>query len=348
MEYALTDVDAAGSDLGRAAHGLAGKSRLRFARRLAEVGAELVGAELLDRVWPLRPEILATEPGTASRQGRSVGLYLHWSGSGRVSAMVLRQLALWRASGFDMVFVTNAAPPAEDWAAVAAETVLRIRRRNVGRDFGAWRDAAALALEGHEPPEELLLANDSVLGPFLPLEPLVAAWRGGGEGLFGMTESWGGGSHLQSYALLARGQGAVAGLRAHLARQRDSRSKWRTVQGGEIGLTRAMLAEGHRCAALFGYRCACEGLSAVDRASFGPRFEDAAAVLRYPLNPTHHLWRALVERHGFPYLKTELVRRNPGHLPGVDGWREVVPPAMLALIEDHLAILDAKPAATRP
>ncbi len=340
MDYVLSDVDAVGSGLGRAAHGLAGKSRLRFARRLVEVGAELVGAELLDRLAPLRAEILATEPGSAPRQGRSVGLYLHWSGSGRVSAMVLRQLALWRAAGFDMVFVTNATPPAADWDAVAVETVLRIRRRNVGRDFGAWRDAAALALDGQPAPEELLLANDSVLGPFLPLDPLVDTWRGGGEGLFGMTESWGGGPHLQSYALLARGAGAVAGLCAHLARQRDSRSKWRTVQGGEIGLTRAMLAEGHRCGALFGYARLAAGLDAAERATFGPRFGDAAAVLRYPLNPTHHLWRVLVERHGFPYLKTELVRRNPGHLPGVEQWRDVVPPPMLGMIEEHLAMLD--------
>jgi len=343
MDYGLTDVDAEGSGLGRAAHGLAGKSRLRFARRVLEVGTELVAAELLDRLRPLRAGILATEPGAAPRQGRSLGLYLHWSGSGRVSAMVLRQLALWRAAGFDMVFVTNATPPAADWAAVSGETVLRIRRRNVGRDFGAWRDAAALACEAFGPPEELLLANDSVLGPFLPMEPLVAAWRSGGEGLFGMTESWGGGPHLQSYALLARGQGAVAGLRAHLGRQRDSRSKWRTVQGGEIGLTRTMLAGGHRCAALFGYRAVCAGLDAADRAGFGARFADAGAILRYPLNPTHHLWRVLVERHGFPYLKTELVRRNPGTLPGVDHWREVVPAPMRGLIEDHLAVMDEAP-----
>ncbi|MBR0653591.1 hypothetical protein [Plastoroseomonas arctica] len=337
----LSDVDAAGSGLGRAAHGLAGKSRLRFARRVLEVGAELVFAELLDRLRPLRAEILAMEAGDAPRQGRSTGLYLHWSASGRVSAMVLRQLALWRAAGFDMVFVTNATPPREDWDAVAAETVLRIRRRNVGRDFGAWRDAATLACERLGTPEELLLANDSVLGPFQPLEPLIDAWRGGGEGLFGMTESWGGGPHLQSYALLARGQGAVAGLRTHLAQHRDSRSKWRTVQGGEIGLTRRMLAEEYRCAALFGYRRVCAALDAVDQAGFGPRFTDTAAVLRYPLNPTHHLWRVLVERHGFPYLKTELVRRNPGHLPGVDHWREVVPAPMRAMIEDHLAVMDA-------
>ena len=339
MRYALTEIDPAGSELGRVAHGLAAKSPLRFARRLVEVGAEILGAELLDRLSPLRAGILAAEAGDAPRQGRSLGLYLHWSGTGRVSAMVLRQLALWRQAGFDMVFVTNATPPESDWQAVAKETVLRLRRLNVGRDFGAWRDAAAIALRDRPAPAELLLVNDSVLGPFQPLDPLVEAWRAGGEGLFGLTESWGGGPHLQSYALLARGPGAVAGLITHLAHQRDSRSKWRTVQAGEIGLTRRMRQAGHHCAALFGYARLCEGLSAADHVALGPRHASLEAVLRYPLNPTHHLWRLLVERHGFPYLKTELIRRNPGHLPGVQAWREVVPPDLRSLIEDHLATL---------
>ena len=88
---------------------------------------------------------------------------------------------------------------------------------NVGRDFGAWRDAAAVALQRFGTPQELLLTNDSVLGPFLPLAPLVDAWRAGGEGFFGLTESLGGGPHLQSYALLGRGEKAVGEMLGHLA-----------------------------------------------------------------------------------------------------------------------------------
>jgi len=47
----------------------------------------------------------------------------------------------------------------------------------------------------------------------------------------------------------------------------------------------------------------------------------------------------LVEGMGYPYLKTELIRRNPGKLPGVDHWREVVPAAELPIIEEHLALM---------
>ena len=212
-------------------------------------------------------------------------------------------------------------------------------RDNVGRDFGAWRDALAVALEGRPMPRELLLANDSVLGPIRPLAPLVAELRAGGDGLFGLTESRGGGGHLQSYILLVRGDAAVAEVSRHLADCRPSRSKWRLVQVGEIGLTRRMLERGHRVAALFGYDRVTEGLSPAELLPFGSRFAEPGAVTRYPLNPTHHLWRILVERFGFPYLKTELVLRNVGRLSGVDAWSEIVDAPTRTVLAAHLALM---------
>ena len=210
---------------------------------------------------------------------------------------------------------------------------------NVGRDFGAWRDAAAVALQRFGTPQELLLTNDSVLGPFLPLSPLVDAWRAGGDGFFGLTESLGGGAHLQSYALLGRGEKAVGEMLGHLAGLKDTRSKWQLVQRGEIGLTQRMLRAGVPCWALFGQESLAPFADAPTRARIAPRYSSAEAFACVPFNPCHHLWRELVEGMGYPYLKTELIRRNPGKLPGVENWREVVPPAELPIIEEHLAMI---------
>jgi len=332
----LTPLEEAPPTVPRALHGLAMRSPLRFARRAAEVGWDLLANGVRDAFSPLQPRLLRDAPGRAPAQGRAWGLYLHWSPDGSVSPMVRRQLALWRQEGFDLVFVSNAALAEADWDAAAEDCCWRMQRANTGRDFGAWRDAAALARARlGAPPGELLLANDSVLGPIRPLAPLVAAWRAGGEGLLGMTESWGGGAHLQSYAVLARGAG-VAALLAHLAAYRDRRSKWRVVRDGEIGLSARFREAGLPRQALFGYARACAAADAADRAVLGPRFAAPEALLRLPLNPTHHLWRVLVEKMGFPYLKTELIRRNPGRLPGVADWRALVPSGELALIEDHL------------
>lgn len=340
-QYVLSDLSPTPPGLERLRHGIAARSRLSFLRRVVQVGGEITLAMMLDRLRPLRGEIREVQQGAqAARNGR-LALYAHWSPTGAVSRMVLGQLAGWRMAGFDVVFVSNSPPPADDWEQVGEQVVLRIARDNVGLDFGGWRDALGLAVERFGMPAELMLANDSVLGPLRPMDVLVDALRSGGDGLFGLTESRGGGAHLQSYLLLARGEAAVGDVAQHLADHRPSHSKWRTVQAGEIALTRRMLSRGHRVAALFGWDRVTADLRSDVLASFGPRFAQPGALARYPLNPTHHLWRVLIERYGFPYLKRELVLNNPGRLPGVKKWPELVRPDTRVLIEEHLRLFAA-------
>lgn len=355
--YRLTDLEIAGPGARRALHGLAHQQPLRFARRVGEVGAEVALAAVRDALAPPRADpILRLEPGAvACEPSDPVALYVHYSASGRISPMVRRQLATYREAGFAIVFISMAdAIPAADWAAAAADCALLVQRRNFGLDFGAWHDLAPEVARRWPQAPELLLANDSVLGPIRPMAPVLAALRGGGEGLFGMTESRQGGVHLQSYVLLACGQGAVADLLVFLRDLRLSVSKWLVVQRGELALARHMAARGHRVAALFGYRWLVAAALAdpAERAyllALHPRLAaDPAVAARqlwtWPLNPTSHFWQAIVRRKGFPFLKTELIRRNPGRLPGVADWPTLVgpdapcPPAMVA---EHLRLLDA-------
>ena len=46
------------------------------------------------------------------------------------------------------------------------------------------------------------------------------------------------------------------------------------------------------------------------------------SVLRMPLNPTSDLWRQLMQMQ-FPFIKRELLRDNPTHVPDVAEWRDV-------------------------
>lgn len=338
LSYQPTVLSAEISSRERVAHILATRAPSRFVQRVVEVLWEAGSATLLDRIAPEHPEIFEISEGQVP-VSRSLALYLHWSPNGRISPMVRRQVRLWREAGFGCVFITNAVPPAADWDAIATDSVLRIRRANVGRDFGAWRDAAAIALQRFGAPQELLLTNDSVLGPFLPLQPLVDTWRALGDGFFGLTESLGGGAHLQSYALLGRGESAVTEMLGHLAGLKDTRSKWLLVQRGEIGLTQRMRRVGVPCWVLFGQERLAALADAATRARISPRYSSVEDFTRVPFNPCHHLWRELVEGMGYPYLKTELIRRNPGKLPGIENWRDIVPASELPMIEDHLKIL---------
>lgn len=367
--YVLTPLIPDPPGLRRAVHGYstAGTWR-RLAWRIGQVLAEVAGAlpqDALRRARGGAPPLLRLEAGTDPRAGaRSVALYVHFAASGQVSEMVRRQLAMLARQGFAIVFITMAeAVPEADWHAARQHCALVAQRRNFARDFGAWQDLAAEARRRWPGATELLLANDSVLGPILPLDPVLAALRGGGEGLFGLTESIQGGPHLQSYFLLARGAAAVADLFRFLLAMRMSHSKWLVVQRGELRVARWMRARGHQVAALFGYRRLIEATLAdpAERAQLAafhpllrelermPVAERDALFATQPLNPTHHFWLALVRRLGFPFLKTELIRRNPGRLPGVEGWPALVPaaaPCPVPVIEAHLRIMDAPAAGT--
>jgi hypothetical protein len=126
---------------------------------------------------------------------------------------------------------------------------------------------------------------------------------------------------------------------SHLTNLKDTRSKWLLVQREEIGLSQRMLKAGVPRWALFGQERLAALADAPARARIAPRYANPEAFARVPFSPCHHLWRELVKGMGYPYLKTELIRHNPGKLPGVENWREVVPLAELQIIEEHLAAM---------
>jgi Rhamnan synthesis protein F len=359
----LTDLYEGSPGLRRVAHGYATSgSWKRMVYRAATIGWEVVAALPSDALRAIRPAAKAVrmEDGVRpEREASRIALYVHYSATGQVSGMVRYQLGLLRQFGFAIVFISMAAHiPEDDWQAVRELCALVVQRENFGRDFGAWHDLMPEVRRRWPHPQELLLANDSVLGPIYPLAPVIEALRAGGEGLFGLTESLQGGAHLQSYLLLTRGKAAVADLMGFLQTLYVSHSKWLLVQAGEIRLARWMRGRGHRVAAVFGYdrlvRAAVADpaerkrlmgshakLRDFDRL---PADRAAALLFEWPLNPTQHLWHVLATKFGDPFVKTELVMRNPGRLPGVDGWPAVVPPdapCPLPLLRAHLETMTA-------
>lgn len=357
-ELRLTDLMGGDPGLRRVAHGYATSGTWkRVAYRVARVGQEMLAALPRDAMRAMRPRKppIRIESGTDPRaDAQRIALYVHYSVTGQVSDMVRYQLSLLGQLGFAIMFISNAASiPEDDWQAARTLCAVVVRRENFGRDFGAWHDLMPEVRRRWPDPAELLLANDSVLGPIHPFPPLIETMRAGGDGLFGLTESLQGGPHLQSYLLLTCGRPAVQDLMRFLQTLYVSHSKWMLVQMGEIRLARWMRARGHRVAALFGYarlvriavsdpteRRRLMGSSAklggLDRLQPA---EAAALLHEWPLNPTQHLWHVLATRFGDPFVKTELVLRNPGRLPDVDQWPTVVPsaaPCPLPMLQAHL------------
>jgi hypothetical protein len=282
----------------------------------------------------------------------SVAIYIHYSPCNRVSEMVLRQVKEYRSHGFTVIFVSMCGSlDMRDLERLRGITGLILLRRNFALDFGAWHDVIPL-LRGIAPDlRELLLVNDSVCGPLTSMFRIFKRFRARGDGLFGLTENLAPRPHLQSYFLLARGKSAVADLMCFVGRLRLSSYKRTIIRRGEVRLSSWMRGRGHLVASPHGYE-AVEWLAlqrpralrrlrtifpnAGTAESNGEWFEE---LRHFPVNPTHSFWYELVECCGFPFLKTEMLMRNPQGLIDVDDWCQLVSTGhndMRKLIQDHL------------
>ncbi len=332
---------------------------MRILRRIGTFAYDNTVVSVLDAFDERRESadpILRIEPGeNPAADARAVAVFVQFSPDGTITEMVCQQVATYRALGFAVMLVSNSpAFPETAWQAARRVASLVVHRRNGGLDFGAWKDLMPMALARWSAAEEVLLVNDSVLGPIRPLAPIVDAMRAEGSGVFGLLESLQGGPHLQSWFTLVRGRPAITDLALFLEQLRLSRSKWKIVQRGELSLARAMRAAGHRVAAWHRYddllgialadpveraylaRALPAWLAGVDPA------RERAILTDRPLNPAHHLWRVLSGPAGCPFIKTELVRRNPGRLPDVEDWPDLVPPdspCPVPMLRAHLATL---------
>lgn len=288
-------------------------------------------------------------------------LYAAYSPTSCVSDMVLAQLRAYRAAGFAVVFVSMSKFVSDaDRDRLAGVCCGLIHRRSFGRDFGAWAHATRLLGDDLADAESLLLTNDSMLGPIFPLAPFIDVCTAR-EGLFGLTESLGGGSHLQSYFLLANGARTVADAVAFLAHVRLTHSKWLMVQRGEVAFARVLRNNGHFTGAVLDHETIENALldhpellaelsvlepgllSGLDPTpSLRNRYLLRSRLFMLPLNPCHQLNSVLLRHFKFPFIKVELVTKNPGMVPSVPDWRYFIDPdspVTEAMIDDHLATL---------
>jgi hypothetical protein len=296
--------------------------------------------------WLRSPrQILSVWPEGEIRLGPKIVLFMHFDSGGRVRRQLLDYMRDLAENGRSIVFVSNSRQltPAA-LAAVRELCAAVIIRRNIGYDFGAWADAIhRLGLPRAET-EEVILANDSVFGPLLPLGDTLRKLKYDTTDIWGLTESWQVRYHLQSF-FLAFGPTA---LRADAFGKfwRDVRpvpAKSYIVRAYEIGVTQAMIKGGLRCAALWPYesliklvnREELEKLILAEETELGKadpiqltrklqvlRIRDAVAR-RVAMNPTSDLWRQLL-MSGFPFIKRELLRDNPTRVEDVGDWVEIV------------------------
>ncbi len=236
---------------------------------------------------------------------RAVCLFAHFDATGGVQPYVAYYLRALRDAGWQVHLARSderrLAP--EDRSILEAAGAIVHLRPNAGLDFGAWQNLIrAGATEGAD---EILLANDSVLGPFLPLEPIRREMAG--FDVWGMVSSREGRRHLQSWFVSMTAEAFRRdAVQRVFAQPFASMTKEEIVLHGELGLSAAFEAE---------------------RLDIGARHVDMFRLRPaglIPVNPTHFHWRRLLRSGEVPFLKLELLRDNPSRVIGVSLWQDVL------------------------
>jgi lipopolysaccharide biosynthesis protein len=297
--------------------------------------------KLVSKTWP------GADPCAGSKRE---AVYVHYDRYGVVHDYVIHQLRELIDAGFRVTFVTNSRNFKESNATEVAPYCRQILlRRNVGHDFGAYKDGIA-AVGDLSRITCLLLMNDSVYGPFRPLKDLLAAVDPQHTDVWGITDSWEHNYHIQTYFILfferALRLPEFAWFWQRLPYVNDR--LW-VIRHGELKLTRILTERKMRAAVLAPYWDAAE----IVRRKFGTRIPDDLAVehkqfleslrnrlaMGRPMNPMHYFWDTLIADFGCPFIKRDLIHMNPVHIPFHWRWAEVIAQDSrydLGLIRRHL------------
>jgi len=243
-------------------------------------------------------------------------IFAHYDPDDIVDDHVLRYMRCIGESGFSVVIVSTAKLSRKWTELLNRHCVEVILRDNVGYDFGSWSTGITRYMTHFC--GNLLLANDSVYGPIGSLNTAFATLTSRSADFYGMVESREHLSHLQSWFLLFRPHVWKHETFLSLFCQPPIQcSKQEIIQKFELAATQRLRQSGFRASSLY-----------------------SAESCKIAANPTHFLWREMIEKHGIPFIKVELLTLNPARVSNVDAWRMVVAqhsPELIPVIENHVA-----------
>jgi lipopolysaccharide biosynthesis protein len=283
-----------------------------------------------------RPRIRQRWTGAHSlATAERVAVVVHYSRRGaflRYFRYLVEQLD---RAGFAVIIVSNSPKLlVETVPSLLPHCALVLHRHNIGYDFGAWRDGI-LEIPDLTALRQLLITNDSVFGPLHDLDAVFARCDETQGDVWGVTESFDTRYHLQSYFLVFNNLVLRAEkFQNFWLQMRYIENKRVVIFKYEIGLSQLLLKSGFRLRALYPYReltaCVTSRLMEDFESKKHPLLADYAKHvlqtidLGYPLNPTHYFWEALVLDFKCPFIKRDLLEKNPVGTPMLTHWHNAI------------------------
>jgi lipopolysaccharide biosynthesis protein len=233
----------------------------------------------------------------------NVCIFAHFNPTGKLLRHVITYILELRASGYDVFLVSNSSIDSTSLSELSGLCALIVQRINIGFDFGAW--AAIVRNHGNQIRGNLILANDSVIAPVGNLSTLIRRIEIISADFSGVVKSYEFQPHLQSWFLFFRP--AVHRSREFLKFFMDDfdiMSKEEVILKGEIKLSTGLAEAGFIMGAVY------------DPKKYHPLLEIAQ------INPMHWDWYNIVIDYKIPFIKRDLIERNPSNIWSIKNARK--------------------------
>lgn len=283
--------------------------------------------------------------------GRRLAVMAHYDPDGQLAPHAARTAAALATVADRVLLVSTAGLTGAARELVPAGVEL-LERENSGYDFGSWKAGltAAGVLDEWDADTEVVVCNDSCVGPLVPYEQLFDAMAGRDCDFWGITRTLRRGLHVQSFFVVFRpwvtGSQAFRRFWTEMEPLSDRRQ---VIARHEVGLSAALHAAGFASDSYFREDATDRALArrrhlwwAAQAAAMRPRGSRAAALRRMPREPWNPM-AALADRalHGarLPVVKLDTLRYDPYRLGSAVLLErcERAYPAAFAGVGEHLA-----------
>lgn len=273
---------------------------------LTSVMSRLLVGQTLPEVGPKVAQKCLKYP-PSSMAGRELCLFVTHCPLGAPHDYTLAYLAELKRAGLLVIVCVVV----EDLEIPVADSLLELAdglllRENGGYDFGAWADTLKRFPQAWGA-GRLYFANDSILGPFQSLSPIIDSIRDRNAGFFALSECTMTKHHAQSFFFGWNQANLSAGsLRLFWENIANFRDKDDVILNYEFGILRlSPLLNDPTQQIVFGFQ----------------RLFGCAPHILTGVNPTHNGWKMLLSS-GFPFIKTDLLREGVANLE-ISDWEAV-------------------------
>jgi len=223
----------------------------------------------------------------------------------------------------DRVLVMSTAPLTEQALAAVPPGVELVRRLNVGYDFFGWK--AGLDLAGYLDYDQVVICNDSYVGPLVPYRQVFDTMAERPVDFWGLTQTWRRAHHVQSFFVcFRRWVVRSAAMRRFWDAMVPVSDRSEVIKRYEVGLSGTLLGAGFELGSYFQEtpedtrvaraRHYWWAANAARLRPPGSRLASARRMPHEPWNPMAALADRALDGARLPVVKLDTLRYDPYRL----------------------------------